>query len=239
MWARGSKPRRAEPAAAIAPCASTRSPPPRPARCSQRIWRRSASSRRCARQPARPRSTRWPKRCARAQKATPARRSPGACASWRWRRDAVRLAKLVATAACGLGCSMNSTDRAPASEAELDAARNQMVREQIEARGGGNPRVLDAMRRVPRHELVPEDERELAYEDRPLPIGSGQTISQPYVVAAMTEALALTGSERVLEIGTGSGYQAAVLALVSRQVYTIEIVPELAARARADLARLG
>jgi protein-L-isoaspartate(D-aspartate) O-methyltransferase len=118
-------------------------------------------------------------------------------------------------------------------------ARKRMVEEQIEARGVRDPRVLDAMRQVPRHELVPASQRDRAYEDRPLPIGHGQTISQPYVVAAMTDALRLTGGERVLEIGTGSGYQAAILSKLAKEVYSIEIVPELAQRARADLARLG
>jgi protein-L-isoaspartate(D-aspartate) O-methyltransferase len=118
-------------------------------------------------------------------------------------------------------------------------ARERMVREQVESRGVRDPRVLDALRRVPRHELVPVALREHAYEDRPLPIGRGQTISQPYVVAAMTEALALQGDERVLEIGTGSGYQAAVLSGLAAKVYTIELEAELAERARADLARLG
>jgi protein-L-isoaspartate(D-aspartate) O-methyltransferase len=150
----------------------------------------------------------------------------------------VRIAALLA-ALFGFGCSVNSAERAPASDSELTAAREEMVRDQIEARGVRDARVLAAMRRVPRHELVPENERALAYEDRPLPIGRGQTISQPYVVAAMTAALALDGSERVLEIGTGSGYQAAVLAELCREVYTIELEPELAQRARADLARLG
>ena len=101
------------------------------------------------------------------------------------------------------------------------AAREKMVREQIEARGVRNPRVLAAMRAVPRHELVPEALRESAYEDRPLPIGHGQTISQPYVVAVMTEELDLGPGERVLEVGTGSGYQAAVLAELATEVYTI------------------
>jgi protein-L-isoaspartate(D-aspartate) O-methyltransferase len=114
-----------------------------------------------------------------------------------------------------------------------------MVREQLEARGIRDARVLAQMRAVPRHELVPESERDHAYEDRPLPIGHGQTISQPYVVAAMTEALELSPDDRVLEIGTGSGYQAAVLSGLCREVYTIEIVEPLAERARADLARLG
>jgi protein-L-isoaspartate(D-aspartate) O-methyltransferase len=100
-------------------------------------------------------------------------------------------------------------------------------------------RVLEAMRRVPRHEFVPEAERQSAYEDRPLPIGRGQTISQPYIVAAMTELAAPEPGARVLEIGTGSGYQAAVLAEVAGEVYSIEIIPELARTAAARLARLG
>jgi protein-L-isoaspartate(D-aspartate) O-methyltransferase len=125
---------------------------------------------------------------------------------------------------------------------ELDAyaeARAQMVREQIAGRGIADPRVISAMSRVPRHELVPESMRERAYEDRPLPIGNGQTISQPFVVAYMTEQLRLRGGERVLEVGTGSGYQAAVLAEIAGEVYTIEIVEPLGIRARDDLQRLG
>jgi protein-L-isoaspartate(D-aspartate) O-methyltransferase len=114
-----------------------------------------------------------------------------------------------------------------------------MVREQIEARGVRNAAVLAAMGAVPRHELVPESVREHAYEDRPLPIGHLQTISQPYVVAAMSEALDLGPEERVLEIGTGSGYQAAVLSGLCREVFSIEIVAPLAERARTELARLG
>ena len=118
-------------------------------------------------------------------------------------------------------------------------ARERMVRDQIAGRGVHDPRVLAAVGHVPRHELVPDAMREHAYEDRPLPIGRDQTISQPYVVAYMTEQLRLRGDERVLEIGTGSGYQAAVLAELAREVYSIEIVEELGERARADLARLG
>jgi protein-L-isoaspartate(D-aspartate) O-methyltransferase len=117
--------------------------------------------------------------------------------------------------------------------------RERMVREQIVARGVRDPRVLAALRSVPRHEFVPVEQRASAYEDEPLPIGDGQTISQPYVVAAMTEALALRGGEKVLEIGTGSGYQAAILAELAREVYTIEIVPALADSAKERLARLG
>jgi protein-L-isoaspartate(D-aspartate) O-methyltransferase len=128
----------------------------------------------------------------------------------------------------------------PAAEGdEWSRQRERMVQRQIAARGIDDERLLGALRAVPRHELVPEEYRHLAYADHPLPIGLDQTISQPYIVAYMTEKLALDGSEKVLEIGTGSGYQAAVLALLAREVYTIEIVSALAARARADLRRLG
>jgi len=118
-------------------------------------------------------------------------------------------------------------------------ARREMVATQIRARGIENPKVLEAMARVPRHEFVPALARRLAYGDHPLPIGHGQTISQPFIVAFMTEALNPAPGDRVLEIGTGSGYQAAVLAELVAKVYTIEIVAPLAERARADLARLG
>ena len=114
-----------------------------------------------------------------------------------------------------------------------------MVDAQIAARGVRDPRVLAAMREVPRHEFVPLEIRAAAYEDRPLPIGYRQTISQPYIVAFMTEKLAPKPTDRVLEIGTGSGYQAAVLAKLVAEVFTIEIVEPLAARATADLRRLG
>lgn len=114
-----------------------------------------------------------------------------------------------------------------------------MVQEQIEARGIRDPRVLAVLRKVPRHEFVPLSHRHLAYEDHPLPIGEGQTISQPYIVALMTELLELTPESKVLEIGTGSGYQAAVLAELTPHVFTIEILPSLAQRARTTLARLG
>jgi protein-L-isoaspartate(D-aspartate) O-methyltransferase len=118
-------------------------------------------------------------------------------------------------------------------------AREQMVTQQLVARGIRDARVLGAMRSVPRHEFVPEELRERAYEDRPLVIGYSQTISQPYVVARMTERLELDGTEKVLEIGTGSGYQAAVLAELADRVFSIEIVEALAERARGDLQRLG
>ena len=114
-----------------------------------------------------------------------------------------------------------------------------MVREQIEARGVEDARVLDAMRRVPRERFVPGATVREAYGDHPLSIGFGQTISQPYVVAFMTEALRLTGGERVLEVGSGSGYQSAILAELAERVFSIEIVPELAARSERVLADLG
>ena len=119
------------------------------------------------------------------------------------------------------------------------AARLRMVDEQVYARGVRDPRVLDALRTVPRHEFVPSAERAHAYEDRPLGIGAGQTISQPYMVAIMTVALGLSPGDRVLEIGTGSGYQTAVLAALAAEVISIERVPELAARAQETLGRLG
>jgi len=119
------------------------------------------------------------------------------------------------------------------------AERERMIERQIVARGVKDERVLEALRETPRHEFVPEELREQAYQDRPLPIGFRQTISQPYIVALMSEVLELRGDEVVLEIGTGSGYQAAVLARLAKQVYTIEIVPELGERAKRDLARLG
>ena len=118
-------------------------------------------------------------------------------------------------------------------------ARIDMVEQHIAARGVVDPRVLEAMRHVPRHELVPEDVQREAYADRPLPITNGKTISQPYIVAAMTEAVKLRAGDKVLEIGTGSGYQAAVLAELGNDVYTIEIIEDLANRARADLVRIG
>jgi protein-L-isoaspartate(D-aspartate) O-methyltransferase len=117
--------------------------------------------------------------------------------------------------------------------------RSDMVRQQIEGRGVKDANVLAVMRRVPRQRFVPADEVSQAYEDHPLPIGYGQTISQPYIVALMTEALKIKPGDRVLEIGTGSGYQAAVLAELGAQVYTVEIVPELAQQADERLSSLG
>jgi len=117
--------------------------------------------------------------------------------------------------------------------------RNRMVDQQIAARDVSAPAVLDAMRAVPRHRFAPEHPPELAYSDRPLPIGHEQTISQPYIVARMTELVTPRGADRVLEIGTGSGYQAAVLAEIVDSVFTIEIIPELARMARTRLDTLG
>ncbi len=139
---------------------------------------------------------------------------------------------------------MQATDQAagprhPSETPDQREARREMVTEQIAARGVRDERVLDAMRRVPRHEFVPAVERSLSYQDEPLPIGYAQTISQPYIVALMTELLGLEPSDRVLEIGTGSGYQAAILAELVSEVDTIEIVEPLAERAQSDLARLG
>lgn len=119
------------------------------------------------------------------------------------------------------------------------AQRGDMVRGQIAARGVRDARVLAAMDRVPRHLFLPASVRALAYEDQPLDIGHEQTISQPYVVAVMLESLGLTGTERVLEIGTGSGYQAALLAELAAEVFSVERIPELAQQARQTLGLLG
>ena len=119
------------------------------------------------------------------------------------------------------------------------AERDQMVQEQIMARGVTDPRVLHVMRTIPRHQFVLESDVEEAYEDHPLSIGFGQTISQPYIVAFMTEALNLQPHERVLEIGAGSGYQAAVLSQLAKKVFSIEIVESLADRAKKTLNNLG
>jgi protein-L-isoaspartate(D-aspartate) O-methyltransferase len=117
--------------------------------------------------------------------------------------------------------------------------RDNMVEVQIRARGVNDEKVLAAMRKVPRHLFVPEELRTFSYGDEPLPIGEGQTISQPYIVAYMTQALRLSGGEKVLEVGTGSGYQTAVLAEIVRQVFTIELLGVLSERARALLQALG
>jgi len=129
---------------------------------------------------------------------------------------------------------------ASASAQDPTAARREaMVREQIRERGVSDPRVLEAMRTVPRHRFVPEELARAAYDDSPLPIGEGQTISQPYIVALMTELLGTSPEQRVLEIGTGSGYQAAVLSGLVREVFSIEIKEPLYRRAADTLRRLG
>jgi len=124
-------------------------------------------------------------------------------------------------------------------EDDLITQRETMVEVQIRARGVNDEKVLAAMRKVPRHLFVPQELRSFAHGDEPLPIGEGQTISQPYIVAYMTEALELTGEEKVLEVGTGSGYQTAVLAEIVRQVFTVELLGALSDGARALLQELG
>jgi protein-L-isoaspartate(D-aspartate) O-methyltransferase len=136
----------------------------------------------------------------------------------------------IATSGCG--------QQVP-TPADFAAQRQRMVEQQLKPRGIKDNRVLAAMARVPREEFVPADERGDAYEDGPLPIGFDQTISQPYIVAFMTEQLRLKSSDRLLEVGTGSGYQAAVLAELVADVYTLEIVEPLAKAAEATLQRLG
>ena len=122
---------------------------------------------------------------------------------------------------------------------DLDSARQRMVLEQLERRGIKDPRVLAAMRAVPRHRFLPAELHDHAYDDGPLPIGDSQTISQPYMVALMSEVAELTGTEKVLEVGTGSGYQTAVLARLARAVYSIELNPHLHDRARVILRAMG
>ena len=131
------------------------------------------------------------------------------------------------------------TGRSAQAPPGREGDRMRMVEQQLLARDITDPRVVRAMRRVPRERFVPPDQRQLAYEDRPLPIGHRQTISQPYIVAYMTQALRLTPDAKVLEVGTGSGYQAAVLAELAAAVYSIEIITQLAERARDTLAELG
>ncbi len=119
------------------------------------------------------------------------------------------------------------------------ALRNRMVEQQLIPRGISNERVLEAFRTVERHVFIPAELRDSAYEDHPLPIGEGQTISQPYMVALMTQCLDLKGDEKILEIGTGSGYQAAILATIVKEVYSVERVELLAKRAESALKKLG
>jgi len=146
----------------------------------------------------------------------------------------VRATILLAAMACGVGDA-----GAQRASHDWDRERRLMVDQQLRARDIRDARVLDAMLKVPRHLFVPEPQRALAYGDFPLPIGHDQTISQPYIVAFMTQSLSMEPGDRVLEIGTGSGYQAAVLGTLAKDVYTIEIVPPLAERARETLKNLG
>ena len=136
-------------------------------------------------------------------------------------------------------CVVACSDAKPPKTGDLTAQRETMVETQIAARGINDPATLEAMRTVPRHEFLPMRLREEAYMDYPLPIGHGQTISQPFIVAFMTEAIRPQPGEKILEIGAGSGYQAAILAQMGAEVYTIEIVEPLAEMARQTLGRLG
>jgi protein-L-isoaspartate(D-aspartate) O-methyltransferase len=141
---------------------------------------------------------------------------------------------LIAALFAATGCGQNAP-----SVSDFAAERQRMVQQQLMARGINDSRVLAAMAKVPREEFVPLESRTASYEDGPLPIGHGQTISQPYIVAFMTEQLRPNPTDRVLEIGTGSGYQAAILAELVKEVYTIEIIEPLAKNAEATLRRLG
>ncbi len=136
-------------------------------------------------------------------------------------------------------CSPVGSQPSVRDDPDWAAQRESMVKNQIEARGVKDPRVLESMRTVPRHLFVPEEYRDGAYQDSPLPIGEGQTISQPYIVALMSELLGVGPGSKVLEIGTGSGYQAAVLADMGVEVYSIEIKERLCERARTTLSELG
>jgi protein-L-isoaspartate(D-aspartate) O-methyltransferase len=138
------------------------------------------------------------------------------------------------------GVGATAAPQAEAADDErLRAARMELVEEGVKGLGVKDERVLDAMREVPRHRFVPENQLSRAYNNRPLPIGFGQTISQPYIVGLMSELLDLSPGEKVLEIGTGSGYQGAVLAKLTDKVWSIEIIPELARRAKSTLDELG
>jgi protein-L-isoaspartate(D-aspartate) O-methyltransferase len=145
----------------------------------------------------------------------------------------------VAVVAVGLALAALAGLLAQKAEPDPGSRRQAMVDRQIRARGVTDRRVIAAMAKVPRERFVPDEFAAAAYDDRPLPIGLGQTISQPFIVAYMTEVLEVAPDHTVLEIGTGSGYQAAILGELARQVYTVEIVPELARRAAATLQTLG
>jgi len=151
----------------------------------------------------------------------------------------IGLIALSAVFSMGFGDDTKSGAGESVQERSWAPQREAMIREQLEARGIRDPKVLQAMATVERHRFVPEPVIPWAYQDMPLPIGEGQTISQPYIVAFMTEMLDLGADDRVLEIGTGSGYQAAILAKIVKEVYSIEIVPELAEQARKRLHALG
>jgi len=144
---------------------------------------------------------------------------------WQW---------LILAAVVASGCGQK-----PTAPSDFAAERQRMIQQQLMTRGINDNRVLGTMAKVPREEFIPPDSRAASYEDGPLPIGYGQTISQPYIVAFMTEQLRLKPSDRVLEVGTGSGYQAAILAGLVAEVYTIEIIEPLAKNAEATLDRLG
>ncbi len=167
----------------------------------------------------------------------------------RWIKPLILTCSFLALSS-GPGCPRESNSTAggkkegaemaqPKPEDDFARKRGEMVRSQIEARGVKDPLALGAMRKVPRHLFVAEKYWSEAYDDHPLPIGSGQTISQPYIVALMTEQLALKGGDKVLEIGTGSGYQAAALAEIAGEVYTIEIICPLADAAKERLQQMG
>ncbi|MGH7805197.1 MAG: protein-L-isoaspartate(D-aspartate) O-methyltransferase [Candidatus Binatia bacterium] len=141
--------------------------------------------------------------------------------------------------AASLAAAVFASAAETAKPADRAEERSRMVATQIAARDVSDPRVLAALREVPRHRFVPEPMTAHAYEDSPLPIGLRQTISQPFIVAKMTELLNLRPTDRVYELGTGSGYQAAVASRLAAEVYTVEIFPELAARAKATIAELG
>jgi len=136
-------------------------------------------------------------------------------------------------------CHSKNKENNVSSDEKYAQQREQMIQRQLKARGIKVEKVLDAFRQVKRHHFVPKQYRDEAYDDHPLPIGEGQTISQPYIVAFMTEALHLSEKDKILEVGTGSGYQAAILSVLSDSVYTIEINENLAKRARTTLDTLG
>jgi len=159
----------------------------------------------------------------------------------RWRRPLLVAFVMILLAVVLVVLAVPSLTNVPSTPAtdKFTLERQEMVAEQIRDRGVSDSDVLRAMESVPRHEFVPEEWISQAYADHPLSIGSGQTISQPYIVAAMTELAQIKRGNRVLEIGTGSGYQAAILAMLTDQVYSVEIIPALAESAAARLKRLG